>query len=144
MVAATDRALAHEFFDWLSKTIDEDGMTMPYGLIKDSSGGLVVMAMDLEPAQVYLAMFAKAAEAKATEAIFGLDRYTKPGQGTKYADVIAGHYFDGDQWHPFIIEYRPTPRIVEPIDWNNEFWNQALSREMASAALSVLDRRVMS
>ena len=64
------------------------------------------------------------------ELIFGIDRYTKPSQGTKYKDVLTVFWWQGERmndhygWEFGVVNYRPPPRtIIEPIDWHNAFWN---------------------
>lgn len=64
------------------------------------------------------------------ELIFGVDRYTKPGQGTKFKDVVSVFWWQGERlnehhgWRFGVVNYRPPPHtIIEPIDWHNTFWN---------------------
>lgn len=136
--------LPAQFHDYMAAIIDEDGVSLPHALVVDAKGGLVVMALDLTPDQTYRVVLGEVAKG-AREAIFALDRFTKPGQGTKYADVLAGHHFiladtesAIEMFRPFVIEYRHNPRVVEPIDWDNAFWNGVLKRELLQVAANVL------
>jgi len=68
------------------------------------------------------------------EIVFGVDRYTKPGQGTKYRDVLTVFSWHSERfneiygWRFGVVNYRPPPNaIIEPIDWNNPFWMRIMS-----------------
>jgi hypothetical protein len=119
---------------------------IPKGLIRKADGTLIFIALALEPDEAYVAMLQMVIVEEAEEAVFALDRFAKPGQGTKYADVLAGHYFKRDlgahPWRPFVIEYQTEPRTFEPVDYNNTFWNAALSTELRKTMLSIVKKLV--
>lgn len=119
---------------------------IPHGLIRKADGTLIYIALALEPDEAYAAMLSMVIVEQAEEAVFALDRFTKPGQGTKYGDVLAGQYFKRDlgafPWRPFIIEYQIEPRTFEPVDYNNSFWNEALSTELRKTMLSIVKKLV--
>jgi hypothetical protein len=140
MADAPQRPLPDVFHDWLNHTIDEDGVEIPHGLVLDHANQRTVIALAVPPEQAYQVMFAHVLKAKAREAIFALDRFAKPNQGTTLADLVAGHHFSAGTWRPFVVEYQHAPRIVKPIDWTNPFWNAALTSELAGSLRDAADR----
>jgi hypothetical protein len=133
MADASQRPLPEVFHDWLGHTIDENGVEIPHGLVLDQANQLTVLALAVPPTQAYQVMFGQVLKLEAREAIFALDRFAKPNQGTTLGDLLAGHHFVNGKWRPFVVEYQHAPRIVKPIDWDNPFWNAALAQEMAGA-----------
>ena len=140
MANPAQRPLHEVFHDWLGHTIDESGVEIPHGLVVDQANQLTVIALAVPPEQAYQVMFAQVAKAKAREAIFALDRFAKPNQGTTLGDLVAGHHFSGGTWRPFVVEYQHAPRIVKPFDWTNSFWNAALTDELAGALRATISR----
>jgi hypothetical protein len=126
--------LTETFHAWLSSTIDEEGVSIPYGLALGGDDALTVFALALPVGQAYSVMLTTWALKRPREIIFAFDRFTKPGQGTTLGDLVAGHHFvAGQPSRPFIVEYQHNPRIVQPIDWENSFWNNALAGELRIA-----------
>lgn len=136
--------LIKRFYDFTIKGIDESGLRLPSALLARPDGSLIMLALMVGPDRSYQAILSTILQEDIREAIFALDRYTRPGQGTHYADVLAGHYyhrdedktrsvFDPDHFEPFIIEYQIEPRIVDPICWDNAFWTEALENELQNA-----------
>jgi hypothetical protein len=67
---------------------------------------------------------------KAEEVIFGLDRFTKPDQGTEFDDVYTVLYWSRfNPWCYGVIDYSPSQNIKRPINWHNEHWIEALHNE---------------
>lgn len=130
MTTGHTKPLSEEYLGWLEHTIDEEGVTIPHGLILDDDDNLTVVALALTVEQGYRFMVAKFQELGAKEAIFAFDRYTKPGQGTTLGDVMADHHLFRGGTRPFIVEYQHAPRIVKPVCWDNPFWNAALNLEL--------------
>lgn len=136
--------IVEQYRDFMASIIDEDGVSMPHAWVKSAQDEMIMMALAVSPDDAYRAVLAQIAGG-AKQAIFAIDRFTKAGQGTKYADVLAGHYYSRigphvgpSSFRPFIIECRHDPKIVEPICWTNTFWNDALNRELAAVAFGVL------
>lgn len=120
------------FYDLLCDSIDVDGVSIPNAVMLGADDKLTVVALALPPQQVYAFMLSRWTLDRAQAMIFGLDRFAKDGQGTTLGDLIAGHYFErGQSSRPFIVEYQHDPRIVQPIDWDNAFWNRQLLVELA-------------
>ncbi len=149
MSTATDaaRPLTDVYHDWVKVTIDEKGVELPHGLILDKEGKLTVCALALDPPEAYAFMLAQWVTSSPREMIFALDRYALPGQGTTYGDLLAGWHLigtDGDsreiKSRPFTIEYQHEPRVVQPYDWNNAWWNAGLARELEGAMRSIIAR----
>lgn len=140
--AAQPRDLASKYHDFMAAIIDESGAGMTHAMIINATGQTTMIALDVGPTEVYRVVLSEIF-AGANEAIFALDRYTKAGQGTRYSDVLAGHYFAGPlpgMFRPFVIEYRPAPRAVEPICWDNPFWNGVLRAELMGSMYELLSR----
>ncbi len=121
-----------QYRDIISSAIDEKGVYPAHALVLSHDDKVTMMALDLSSTQSYGAFLKAIRDEKAKEAIFALDRSTLPNQGTKYADVLAGQYYVGGEFRPFIIEYQHEPRIVDPLVWDNEFWTGALTRELVA------------
>lgn len=126
------------FHDLISNAIDEAGVYPHQAIAKRADGKLEMMALD---GALLGVLVAKANEPQIVELIYGFDRMTRPGQGTEFADCLAGAYYQqGAGWRPLVIDYQHEPRIVRPINWANGFWAQAIRRELDSAGVTdVLD-----
>ncbi len=131
------KPLTEIYHDWVSSTVDEKGFEIPHGLVVAADGSITVMALAVPPAQAYEVMLKQQAS-HPVEMIFALDRFAKPGQGTTLGDLLAGFHCTRERARPFIIEYQHAPRIVKSIDWDNEWWNAALLREMTGSLRSHL------
>jgi hypothetical protein len=136
-----------KYQSFMADCIDDDGVSLAHGIIVDHEGAMLMLALAVPPEQAYQAMLMHIAKSAAQEAIWALDRFAKDGQGTKYKDLLAGQHFINDYdkpmqkcFHPFIIEYQIDPRIVEPVDYGNEFWNTALCGELARTCGGILIR----
>jgi hypothetical protein len=123
--------LPTQYRDILDSHIDEKGIEVPPALVMSNTGTLIMMALAVPPTEAYMAVLGEINKG-ASEAIFALDRFTKPGQGTTLSDVMAGHYYSQGSYRPFIIEYQHDPRIIGDIVWNNAFWNITLTEELAA------------
>lgn len=129
MGADPGKPLPDQFHDWISAAIDADGVSQQ-GLIVDGDDRLIVFALHVPVPQAYQIMVAQFQALRGKEAIFGVDRFTKPDQGTTLGDLVAGHHLTRAGTRPFIIEYQHDPRIVKPICWDNPFWNAGLNAEL--------------
>lgn len=142
---ANSPRLIDHYHTFMMETWDGDEDDVPMGMLRKPDGSLTMVALALSPDEAYQAFLQLVVTEEATHAVFTLDRFAKPGQGTKYEDVLAGHYFDrslgAKPWRPFIIEYRKDPRLFEPVDYDNEFWNEALIGEM-NASLKAMVKRI--
>jgi hypothetical protein len=137
--------LIDHYYSFMAETWDEG---IPLGMLRKADGSIIMVALALEPEQAYEVVLAMVVREEATEAVFALDRFTKEGQGTKYDDVLAGHYFDRSlgksPWVPFIIEYRKEPKHFEPLDYDNEFWNDTLRKELMGSMRNMVRKMVSS
>jgi hypothetical protein len=141
------KTLIEQYHDFMVATWDGDENDIPMGMLLKEDGSITMVALALEPEQAYETFVSMVVTENATDAVFTLDRFTKPGQGTKYADVLAGHVFDRSlgksPWRPFIIEYSKDPKHFEPVDYDNLFWNDTLQKELA-ATLRHMVRQIMT
>lgn len=116
-------SLVESFYNCVERGIRPEGV-YPHVALARIDGELEIWALALSPEEtiqhVQMAMTTKNVE----ELVFGLDRYTKPGQGTEFNDVITFLWWDGQKWTPGVIDYKPEPdKVIRPINWDNEFWN---------------------
>ncbi|MFL7904702.1 hypothetical protein ACJ41P_26480 [Azospirillum argentinense] len=125
----------------IGAAIDADGIS-PHHCIVRKGESLTVAALALSPGGV-LAYLRRTIEREGVdELVYGLDRFTKPGQGTSLGDVVAGGWYRRDRgWRIGIIEYQHEPRIVLPWCWDNAFWNAAVARELSQvfSGLQLID-----
>jgi hypothetical protein len=122
--------LLKTYHDHISRSIDEKGVYPHQMMCEDDDGKLGVYALMLnKPHEVLQAVLKALMEHKPKQLIYGLDRFCKSGQGTTLGDCIAGLYWNGEAWRPFIIEYQHEPRVVKPIDFDNQWWKKSLQQE---------------
>lgn len=117
--------LVESFYWMIERGIDADGVYPQVGIAK-IDGETQLWALALDPEEIVQHVRTVMTTQNVEELVFGLDRYTKPDQGTEFADVITFLWWDGQKWTPGIIDYQHEPRIVRPINWNNEFWNNQM------------------
>jgi hypothetical protein len=131
--------LVERYEQTLAVMIDDDGFPRPplLALHHDETVTMATMAVPAE--QIFqLASDRFIGDLTVKEVIFGVDRFTKPGQGTKYRDVLtvfhwAGEYGEDGGFRFGVVNYRPgSNKIIEPIDWNNAFWNDIMRRIVMS------------
>lgn len=138
--------LIDHYYSFMAETWDGGEESIPMGMFRKPDETLTMVALALPPDEAYEVMLKLVVEEGATEAVFTLDRFTKPGQGTKYNDVLAGHVFDRSvtpaPWRPFIIEYQTEPRHFEPLDYDNSFWNETLINELGSTMRNMIRKMV--
>jgi len=125
------------FHDLTASSIDEEagGISIPHiiGINKNNETIIAVIAGDYH--LVYDVLKKSLKDQEYSELIYGLDRTTKPGQGTEFRDCLAGAHISMPInkifiAKPFVINYQITPRIVRNYDWNNTFWKTAVQKEL--------------
>ena len=130
------KSLPDCFHGIIAVSIGAEGV-YPHQCYHRKNGEATLSALALNrPIECYAYVAGIIRKDKPDELIFGLDRFCKEGQGTTLKDCIGGAHWDGILWTPFIIEYQHEPRIVKPIDWQNECWNRFITSE-----LRILKRR---
>ena len=125
--------LCKEFYDVVLNSIDNDGIRNPHLIVVFSDGTSAMYAVENNVFAAMYSIIQKLITERAndiSEIIYGLNRFTKEGQGTEFADAFAGAYFSNGEWKPFVINYQDEPRIVRDYDWNNQFWNAAITTEL--------------
>jgi hypothetical protein len=110
--------------------------------IENRDGGVDVMAMAINPEQIWWAFLTHALIKKREtmhRGIVGFDRWTRPDQGTTRGSVYTCVYMEKtdtglflpDQIHIGVIEYDTKPTIiVNPWDWDNKFWTHRMLGEL--------------
>lgn len=131
--------LVERFHEYVLGMIDEKGVYPSPGMSVDADGKMQVAAL-CEPDTAFNWFWNQVTIKQAKECIFGLDRSTRDGQGTEFADVLTCVHWkegmDGKPWDTSfrigVINYQNDPRIVRPFDFANEFWSEKMTGEAKS------------
>lgn len=156
------------FMRLVESSIDEKGIYPPHMIMMRSDGTFDLAALAIEPMQGMQMFAAKTlmtlpmdvskiekpnikAGSEYQSVIYGLDRYTRADQGTEFASVLTCWLFERDDTSPVlnirdqyrfgVINYQHEPRIVRPMDFNNEFWNAHLREELFQFVPAITIRR---
>jgi hypothetical protein len=134
-----DGNLSAAYFAHLPQIITEEGFPNAPIWSLNHTGELTYIAVHgLSPEQIINVAHDILADLSCKEIVFAIDRFTKPGQGTKYDDVLTIYWWYGPHeahagWRFGVVNYKQgDPPIIEPIDWDNEFWNDIMWRGMKS------------
>jgi hypothetical protein len=114
-----------------------NGITVPSAVMVDGNGEVSVMAIAMfgkhATVQTYQAIHKFLIEENPIELVFGIDRFTKDGQGTTRNNVFSVTYFNRGVFKFGIIEYDLWPEVeVDEIRWDCEHWNNALKNELVN------------
>lgn len=130
------------YYRFTTSSIDETGISPSPLHAVGADDKLIVAALmpDITPNQVYrifwkmVTGYDKIKDPQAV--ILGIDRTTRPGQGTEFADVFTCICWYNDpkvNWkNSFkigVVNYQHAPRIIRPWDWNNKFWINTMTVE---------------
>lgn len=114
----------------ISSFIDEKGVFPHQAIGLTHEDKYEVMAVMVHPEQM-LHHVAKCIQSKKyKEFIWSMDRSCREGQGTTLGDCVAGYYWNGENYKPFIIEYQHNPRILKEIQWDNQAWTEMLKGDL--------------
>ena len=139
-----EQTLPELFYTYAASSIDGEGFGAAKAVFRARDGDITMAVLDLPPDQVLLNVLATLAQPDTMEVVFGMDRFTKPDQGTEFADVLTGAHLFKEPGKPtpstvpFVINYRPEPRLVRPYDWENQFWNNRICLELVETIRRVL------
>jgi hypothetical protein len=129
--------LIHQYEAMLPTFLDPDGFLRPPLLALHHNDTITMACMAIPQEMIFsTAMSQFLTDLTVKELVFGIDRYTQPGQGTKYNDVFTIFWWQGERTENMgfrfgVVNYRPLPhKIIEPIDWNNAFWNIMLKKNI--------------
>lgn len=125
------------FVKIITRSITKKGI-YPFPVMHlDGKGVFHVGVLDLKPEQCFDLFWSIVCRGECSAIIMGLDRFTKPGQGTEFNDVLTVVCWWDDPkvtWKAThrvgVINYQHEPRIVRPIDWGNAHWNKQLTFEL--------------
>jgi len=131
-----NKSFTDQFHDLVAMSIDDKGVYPQQAMAVDGEGRLSVFSLALPAPQIYEWFGAQLLTGGHCQIIFGVDRFTRPGQGTEFADVITCCHWrkeaaDGLHFRIGVINYQHQPRIVRPFDWDNEYWGVQMAKEMA-------------
>lgn len=88
-----------------------------------------------EPDQVLGYVLDRLINEPVEELVFGLDRYSKPGQGVSTKDFLCVyHYLADEGWLYGVLEYQYKPRIFKPIHWRHPVWAEIMAGDVEHAA----------
>lgn len=131
-----------EFFAHVERSIDSSGVYPFPGIAVMRDGGIEFAA--ITDAGLCFDWFRKQlANPDCGEAIFGIDRTTRDGQGTKFDDVLTCCHWqrsDSGGARIGVINYQIEPRIVRPFDWKNVFWTERMLAEVNCYARPVYSK----
>lgn len=139
----TEQELINLFRMLNSDSIDAEGIKIPNAVaIKDEKQIIAGMAICGPDAGVdyYKAVARILVAERPDQFIFGMDRFTKPGQGIETDSCLSVHYWNGEAWRFGVIPYQFDPHFFGEIDWDNSFWCGpfgALAIEMGSSWKSI-------
>lgn len=136
-MSTDDKDLPTRFHEYVDGVIDEKGVYPFPGMALRQDGKLEIAAIT-DGNLAYRWFWEQITQHNAAEVIFGLDRTTKPDQGTEFNDVLTCcHWRDGLDGNPWqtsfrigVIDYQHEPRIVRPWNWTNEFWLERMGTEI--------------
>ena len=138
MTITQEKSLVEQYVEFSTNRIDEDGIQPNMGWAKrHADGKLVVFAIVASP-EDWARLFWKEVGSKSPsevndELVFGLDMVTKEGQGTEFADALVFVHWkrdpdkklaDSSCFRVGVVNYQHEPRVVRPVDWENEHWTQ--------------------
>lgn len=137
-VKPEDGKLPDYYFSLLPTLIEPEGFANPPILALKHDGSLTYGAqIGLSPEMTHNTVLDHfIADLSNKEIVFALDRFTKPGQGTKYNDVLTIYWWYGPHDENFgfrfgVVNYKTKPDVlIEPIDWENESWNGMMLKEI--------------
>lgn len=119
------------FHDAVAAAIKEEGV-YPHQCIIRQGERFTLAAYDMPLVDVLTCIRNAIERDGADELVYGLDRFTKPGQGTSLQDAVAGGWWRRDLgWWVGVIEYQHEPRLVLPWNWRNDFWISAVAYELS-------------
>lgn len=133
-----------EMFHHIVKiTIDDKGV-YPFPAIWRAEGRPdVVAALCVDDSKEVFRAISKFLQLGAQEIIFGIDRYTKPGQGNKHPDTVTVYsWSDKTGWKFGVLDYEYVEdgeNIVEEINWENRFWVDRMGKEITGLIISGID-----
>lgn len=128
--------LVDQFHVYVTGMIDEKGVHPFPGMAVKKDGGMNIVAIcETETALKWF--WEQITRNQAKECIFGLDRSTRDGQGTEFADVLTCVHWveeEGKNWSESfrigVINYQHEPRIVRPFDFENVYWSEKMTAEI--------------
>lgn len=125
----TDKPLVDRFFEYVANMIDETGVFPHPGMALQDDGALTIAAL-MDETSAYSWFWDQVRNRN--EVVMGMDRYTRPGQGTVFADVLTCCHWSpaSKQTRVGVINYQHEPRIVRPWDWGNQFWSERVLKEL--------------
>lgn len=128
--------LETQFFQSVECQLDAAGI-YPFPGMSLSQDGQMEFAMITDADLCFRWFWEQTTKPETTEAIFGIDRTTRPGQGTEFGDVLTCIQWkrktevdDSWEYRVGVINYQVDPRIVRPWDWDNEFWRSRMLQEL--------------
>lgn len=133
--------VVESFESYIPNLIDNKGIHPAPMVVLLDEDRWELQALDLDFDQILQHFCTRIIDSEVAAAIVGIDRTTRPGQGTEFADVLTCILYERadssilevrvrDQFRYGVINYQHKPRIVRPIDWDNSFWNEQLRREL--------------
>lgn len=142
-----EKKVVDVFYETAVAGIDEKGI-FPLPLVAmQKDGTLLLESLAINPEETYHVFIRKIVKNEVDAIMLGLDRTTKEGQGTEFADVLTCVFWSAQddwtepgawrKWLKFaVVNYQNEPRIARPLDWSNEFWAKHMGEELESIQVS--------
>jgi hypothetical protein len=123
-------SVLQQFISLAKRMMDENGCYPFPGILKKTDGSLEVQSFMCQPYEMFRRVTELARRPDFEEEVFGLDCYTKEGQGTELDScVVIFHVKRGSPTNLGILEYQWDQEegevITKPVNWENKFWNEA-------------------
>lgn len=120
------------FWELNRMSVDAEGIAIPHCVYSNAEGGLTAAALALPPAEIYVQVARFLVRDRPDELVFGIDRFTKPGQGIETADALSVSHWVNGRWRFGMIAYCFSAARFDAINWGYAYWNQMLANEMNS------------
>ena len=121
------KELKDSYLEILKKSIDEEGIYPGPGIFsKKDEEGLSMISFMVSPSEVLLSAVKIIKEQDPSEFLWGLDRFSKSGQGVdeKYKSVFTIFHLKDGEWKTGVFAYNSPEDYSESIDWDNKFWSE--------------------
>lgn len=147
MEQSSQKSLVEMYHDLIKNSINDEGIFPFPALVRKSDDSISMLALAVPPQNAYQIIIQQYYNADDnSEIIYGLDRVTKPNQGTEFNDCFTGAWMVDGIWYPYVINYQIDPLLVRPYDWANDFWVGIITRELSSSGINPdkIRRRILN
>jgi hypothetical protein len=138
------KSLCDMFIAFAGNTIGDEGFFPFYGM-SQGSDRKVELAAITTPLLCYQWFISKIASDLSEEVVFAIDRYRVDNERSKSITLddflTVVYYKRGSGIAVGVIEYVPKTRLMNPVDWNNQAWVEAVKQEILSVGEAMKNNR---